>query len=342
MKERREDLSAKISSPADPFGEEAQRRAMKRRRTSLSIPKQQREKERKQKQEAGKQSARVRAARSGLRRRIVAMVHEQLKPAYRNQPFSTQALDVLRDEYLKVLNGEKDEYRKVLNGEKDNVFRRMLRDDAENEADVDALVQSMMPRSSQQIITKSRPALEKPVLTPDQIKVLLHWGLERDISNLSDTDRQILKQVSHETLLKDLKELGIRSRRKQNLLQNRQNNHSNRYLRGAMFLLIHYRLTPARRRRLSISIAEFFRDQYLKLLRPNLNKSLRVKYMKLIDQIQDGGDEMRRHLYKWTMRTLDQLPAAERKVMSEISCETFLNDLEHTGLIIKLKQKRSG
>ena len=59
--------------------------------------------------------------------------------------------------------------------------------------------------------------------------------------------------------------------------------------------------------------------------------------MKLIDQIQDGGDEMRRHLYKWTMRTLDQLPAADRKVMSEISCETFFNDLEHT-----FKQKRSG
>jgi len=332
MKERREDLSAKISSPADPFGEETQRRAMKRRRTSLSIPKQQREKERKQKKEAGKQSARVRAARSGLRRRIVAMVHEQLKPAYRNQPFSTQALDVLRDEYLKVLNGE--------NGEKDNLFCRMLRDDAET--DLDALVQSMMPRSFQRIIIKSRPALEKPVLTPDETKVLLHLALEVDISNLSDTDRQILKQVSHETLLKDLKELGIRSRRKQNLLQNRQNNHSNRYLRGAMFLLIHYRLASVRRRRLSIRTAEFFRDQYLKLLRPNLNKSLRVKYMKLIDQIQDGGDEMRRDLYKWTMRTLDQLPAAERKVMSEISCETFLNDLEHTGLIIKLKQKRSG
>jgi hypothetical protein len=304
---------------------------MTRRQPSPSVPGEQ----------GGKQSGRVRAARTDFRRRIVAMVHERLKPAYRNQPFSTQALDGLRDEYLKVVNGEDD-----------NVFRRMLRGAPKN-ADLDALVQSMRPPSPQQIITKSRPTLKKPVGTPDQIKVLLHWAPEIAISKLSDNDRQFLKQVSHDTLLKDLKELGIRSRRRQNLLQNRENSRSNSLLRRGMFQLIQYRLvmhrlvqaeeagdklTDEKRRIRFIRTAELYRDQYLELLHPKLNKSLRAKYIKLIDQIQDGGDEMRRH-FKWIMRTLDQLPAADRKVMSEISCETFFSDADHAGLLIKRKQR---
>src|SRR5262245_609648 len=88
----------------------------------------------------------------------------------------------------------------------------------------------------------ARPALEKPVVTPEQNKTLLHVVLEIDISKLSDNDRQFLKEVSHDTLLKDLKELGIRSRRRQNLLQNGENSQSNSHLRRAMFQLIHYRL----------------------------------------------------------------------------------------------------
>ena len=91
MKERREDLSAK--TPARPTI-----RRGDAKRQSPSVPGEQ----------GGKQSGHVRRARSGLRRHIVAMVHEQLKPAYQNQPFSTEALDILRDEYLKVLNGEED------------------------------------------------------------------------------------------------------------------------------------------------------------------------------------------------------------------------------------------
>jgi hypothetical protein len=287
---------------------------MKRRRPSPSVPGEQ----------GGKQSGHVRRARSGLRRRIVAMVHEQLKPAYQNQPFSTEALDVLRDEYLKVLNGDED-----------NVFRRMLHALCPNPSpELDALVQSMMPPSFQQIITKARPALEKPAVTPDRNKVLLHWALERDISNLSDSDRHFLKQMSHDTLLKDLKALGIRSRRRQNLIDS----HSNSHLRRAMFLLIHYRLAPAGGRFSTTEAAEFFRVQYLGLLRPKQSRSLKVEYTKLIDQIRDGGDEQRRHLFKWTMSTLDQLSAADRKVMTEISCETFFKDLEDVGLIFLRKQ----
>ena len=100
-------------------------RAMKRRRPSPSVPGEQ----------GGKQSGHVRRARSGLRRRIVAMVHEQLKPAYQNQPFSTEALHALHDEYLKVLNGEPD-----------NVFRRMFYALPRTPSpEVDALVQRMRP-----------------------------------------------------------------------------------------------------------------------------------------------------------------------------------------------------
>jgi hypothetical protein len=289
---------------------------MKRRRPSPSIPGQQ----------GGKQSGQVRRERSCLRRRLVVMVHEQLKPAYQNQPFSTQALDALRDEYLKVLNGEED-----------NVFARMLYALCPSlSPEADAWVQSMRPLGSRRIISEPRRrVLQKPAVPPDQNKILLHWAIERDISNLSDTDRQFLKQVSHDTLLKDLKALGIRSRHKQNLLQNRQNNQY-RYLRGAMCGLIHYRLGPARRS--FLEIAEFFWDQYHRLLRPEQNKSLTAGYTKMIDRIRDGGDEQRRHFFKWTMSSLDQLSAAGRKVMTEISCETFFKDLEDVGLIFRRKQ----
>jgi hypothetical protein len=95
-----------------------------------------------------------------------------------------------------------------------------------------------------------------------------------------------------------------------------------------MFLLIHYRLAPAGGRFSKKEAAEFFRGQYLGLLRPKQNRSLKVEYTKLIDQIRDSGDEQRSHLFKWTMSTLDQLSAADRKVMTEISCETFFKDLE--------------
>ena len=189
-------------------------RAMKRRRPSPSVPGEQ----------GGKQSGHVRRARSGLRRRIVAMVREQLKPAYQNQPFSTEALDVLRDEYLRVLNGEED-----------NVFSRMLyalpRSPSPEADAVDALVQSWRPRSFQQIITKPRPALEKPAVTPDPKSFVACGSRNRNFQTFRQRS-SVLKQVSYDTLLKDLKELGVRSRHKQNLLQNRQNNHSNEYLRG--------------------------------------------------------------------------------------------------------------
>ena len=124
-------------------------RAMKRRRPSPSVPGEQ----------GGKQSGHVRRARSRLRRRIVAMVHEQLKPTYQNQPFSTEALDVLRDEYLKVLNGEED-----------NVFRRRLKRRYARTYGLTVDELCAQYSSSQQIITKSRPGLTKCVPTPDEIK----------------------------------------------------------------------------------------------------------------------------------------------------------------------------
>jgi hypothetical protein len=230
-------------------------------------------------------------------------------------------------------------------------FRRMLYALPQSPSpELDALVQSMRPPTSQQIITKPRSALARPAVTPDKTKVLAHLALEIEISELSDNDRQFLKHASHDTLLKDLKGLGIRSRRRQNLLQKRENTSSNSQLRCAMFLLIHHRiathlaqaeeagnkLTDEERRIRFLRTAEFYRDQYLRLLYPKLNKPLRAQYMKLIDQIPDGEDEMRRH-FKWTMRTLDQLPAADRKVMSEISCETFFKDVENVGLIVRVK-----
>lgn len=126
-----------------------------------------------QKKAAGKKSGLMRERRAKLRRYIVGAAYWGLKPAYRNQPYSTTSIDVLREEYLKILH-----------------------DEPNNSLDVMCL----------QLAKKQNP-LGDPVF---------RFGLSllMALPSLSQNDRQILEEISDETLIKDLKRLGVKSRRR--------------------------------------------------------------------------------------------------------------------------------
>src|ERR1035437_1104585 len=64
----------------------------------------QHEEQQSQKKTAGKLSGLSRERRAKLRRYIGGAAYWGLKPAYRNQPYSTTSIEVLREEYLNILH----------------------------------------------------------------------------------------------------------------------------------------------------------------------------------------------------------------------------------------------
>jgi hypothetical protein len=129
-----------------------------------------------QKKIAGKLSARIRKERALLRQRVVAVVYDRLKPAYRNQPYSTDTIGVVQDEYLRVLH------------QKPN-----------NVLDVGLL------KLAGQTDRDAR----------DEVRFRFYLSLFLEMPKLSDANREILSRVSDETLIKDFKQLGVRSRYRQ-------------------------------------------------------------------------------------------------------------------------------
>jgi hypothetical protein len=129
-----------------------------------------------QQKEAGKLSARVRKERADLRQRTVEVVYDQLKPAYRSQPYSTETFRVVKDAYLRVIRQEPD-----------NVL--------------DKAVLKLAAQAGRD--------------ARDEYRFRFCLSLLLEIPKLSEADREILGRVSEDTLIKDFKQLGIRSRRKQ-------------------------------------------------------------------------------------------------------------------------------
>ena len=166
------DLFKRYDTPPSRLHEAVQRWA---RQEGWSPP-WDREEQQSQKKEAGKQSARVRKERADLRQRTVEVVYDQLKPAYRNQPYSTETFRVVKDAYLRVLHQEPG-----------NVLDKAVINLAA-QADRDA---------------------------QDEYRLHFCLSLFLEIPKLSDADRKILSRLSDETLRKDFKQLGIRSRHKQ-------------------------------------------------------------------------------------------------------------------------------
>jgi hypothetical protein len=137
----------------------------------------QHEEQQSQKKTAGKLSGLIRERRAKLRRSIVVVAHLGLKPAYRSQPYSTQSIDVLQEEYLKILRCEPN-----------------------NLLDVACI--------------KLERAKEHSALSPEgDCFFRFYVTLLIKLPKLSPNERQILENISDETLIKDLKLLGIRSKR---------------------------------------------------------------------------------------------------------------------------------
>jgi hypothetical protein len=139
------------------------------------IPPWDHEEQQSQKKAAGKKSGIIRERRAKLRRSIFIVVYLQLKPAYRNQPYSTKSIDVVREEYLKIIHGEPN-----------NLLDVVCIKLAENQNALTPLGAYTFRFCLPLLITLPR---------------------------LSQNDRQILENISDETLKKDMKLLGIRSKR---------------------------------------------------------------------------------------------------------------------------------
>ena len=128
----------------------------------------QHEEQQSQKKAAGEKSGVIRERRTKLRRHIVGAAYWGLKPAYRNQPYSTTSIEVLREEYLKILHYE--------------------------------------PNNSLAVMCTLQNRIPDPVF---RFCILLLITM----SNLPKNDQQMLEKIGKETLIKDLKAIGVRSKR---------------------------------------------------------------------------------------------------------------------------------
>jgi len=171
--------------------------------------KEQREKERLHKKKAGKKSGDVRAAREKVRRNIVAILYGNLESAYSNQPFSTNSIKALRDEYLKVLHREKDNVLEAAS----NLFLapfsmalvQDLYDRYQKHNFLEAMSSVIIDRRKQRGWDRDPVPTNAPFTTWDEVRVPFFVQTCIDFHRLSETDFQFLSRVSRETLKRDLK-----------------------------------------------------------------------------------------------------------------------------------------
>lgn len=124
---------------------------------------------------AGKASGIKRANLAKLRRYFVLSAYEQLQPKYRNQPYSLEALDALEKEFRNPTRNE---------------FIYSI-------ANADELA-----LGGRRVGAARRPSSERLDAMRDDVLPIL---LEGTVGSL--------RNVSRETLVKDLKALGIKSKR---------------------------------------------------------------------------------------------------------------------------------
>jgi hypothetical protein len=126
---------------------------------------------------AGKASGIRRAKLAKVRRYYVLSAHEQLEPKYRNQPYSSEALDALEKEFH---NPTKDEFVYSITNAHE------------------------LAEGGRRVGKARRPASERLLAMLDDVVPIICEGIGGS-----------LRKVSRETLIKDLKALGIRSKRRQ-------------------------------------------------------------------------------------------------------------------------------
>jgi hypothetical protein len=164
------DIFQRYDTPASQLQKDTQRAA----KQAGWIPPWAREEEKLKKKAAGERSGAIRDKRAKLRRRIVAVAHLELEPAYRCQPFSARSICILRDEYFNIVGCESKNLLEV-------ACLRLARD----------------------------PNLQSSEILFEMFR--FYTSLLIAVEQLPPNDREALESVSDGTLIKDLKLLGVRS-----------------------------------------------------------------------------------------------------------------------------------
>jgi hypothetical protein len=125
---------------------------------------------------AAKASGIRRAKLAQLRRYFVLCAHEQLQAKYRNQPYSLEALDALEKEFR---NPTQNEFVYSITDARD------------------------LAAGGRRVGTATRPPSEKLEAMLDDVVPIVLEGIGPS-----------LREVSRDTLIKDLKALGIKSKRR--------------------------------------------------------------------------------------------------------------------------------
>ena len=199
------DLFHRFSTPPTPTHAEVQRRA----REAGWTPPWDREEQQSQKKAAGRNSALVRGGRGEIRLSIIEAAYVRLSPTHKNQPYSEDSIDALREGYLSLLGKGPPQSSVPPTKDELDLFASAVSDIAElPEADrIDALQEEYYS-----IQSKGGAPRSSILLTEDELDLLILAVLT--IPKLSETDKQALQKVSRETLRKGLMQLGVKSTRR--------------------------------------------------------------------------------------------------------------------------------
>jgi hypothetical protein len=159
-----------------------------------------------QKKAAGKKSGIVRKTRAKLRLSIIHAAYSRLKPTYKSQPFSSESIDALEEEYLSLL------------GKADGSSSIPLTEDRLDSYASAILAIPQLPavdrsdalQDDYYIFLRGTPLRRKP-MTDDELD--LNISVLLAIADLPEADRHALQKVSHETLRSGLNQLGIKGKR---------------------------------------------------------------------------------------------------------------------------------
>jgi hypothetical protein len=197
------DLFQRHTIPPSPLHDAVQRLARQEGWTPPWDREEQHEEQQSQKKAAGKKSGLVRGGRGELRRSIIQAAYAELKPAHKYQPYSDDSIDALQRRYLSFLGKGDSAARTPTPPTDDEVIS--LVSSIESFDDLEEVYFHLQRKGD----GAARPSI---TLTDDELDLLVSVVLT--IADLSETDRQALIKVSRETLIKGLKQLGVKSRRR--------------------------------------------------------------------------------------------------------------------------------
>jgi hypothetical protein len=196
------DVFQRHAKPASRLHGDVQRLARQEGGTPPWDREEQHEKQQNQKKAAGIKSGLVRGGRGKLRRSVIQAAFARLKLTHKYQPYSGDSIAALQREYRSLL-GKGDGAARPRTPPTGNEVISLVSsiDSFDDLEEVYFHLQGKGDGAARPRITLTDDELDR------EVSVLL------TLADLSETDRQALIKVSRETLIKDLKALGIRSKR---------------------------------------------------------------------------------------------------------------------------------